>query len=137
MTGTPSRLPYSAYARARPSRKRTVRGDVEATSALRFLDDFDDAAVGIDGDPITRLDDLERILIEIGDARYPHDDGAERDLRRHLVEDERLGCGSGQSGRVIHRRPTGRAFRASEHQHLVLEADATKLVLRLGDDPLD
>src|SRR5688572_12787434 len=73
--------------------RTTSIGEIE-NQVLRgsrsLLGDLDNACVAIDDNPIAGLDDLQRILIKIRHARYAHDDGAERHLRRHLVEHQRL-----------------------------------------------
>src|SRR5262245_15425624 len=112
-----------------------VRSD--PTLSLGALDNLDDAAIAVDDDPVTGLDDVERIAIEIGDARHAHHHGTERNLRRHLVEDERLRCRSRKTRGVIHRRPPRGSLRAATHEHLVLEAHATQLVLGFGYDSLN
>src|SRR5215470_4496325 len=64
------------------------------TRAFRNLDG---ACVAVDDHPVASLDYVERIAIEIGDARHAHDDCAERDLRGHLVENQRLRRRAGEA----------------------------------------
>ena len=79
-------------------------GDSEIRSG--FVD-LHDTRVTVDDHPVARLDDLQRVLVEGGDARDSHHDRAQGDLRRHLVEDHRLGRGPCEARDVKHRRPAG------------------------------
>lgn len=74
---------------------------------LILLGDFDDPALGIDLDPVTGLDDLQRIPIEISHGGSVSDDRAERDLGRHLVEEHGSRRGSRQARDVELTRPSG------------------------------
>ena len=104
--------------------------------SLSRLDDLDQTAIPVDDHPISGLNDVERIPIEVRHARHAHDDCPERDLRGHLVEHERLRCGAGKPRGVIHRRPPRRPFGAAEHQDFVPEALAAQFVLCFSDDAL-
>lgn len=50
---------------------------------------FHNATIGIDFNPVTVLNDLERILIKVGHRRYPHDYGAKCHLGCELIENYR------------------------------------------------
>ena len=82
-----------------------ARGPERPVQGLPAFLNLHDPQIAIDHDPVTGLDQVERIAIEIRDARHAHDHGPERHLRGHLVEDERPGRGASQACRVVHRRP--------------------------------
>ena len=84
-----------------------------ARRALR-LGHFDDPAVAVHSDPVAGLDDRQRVLIELRDGRHAHDHRAERDLGRHLIEDQRLRGGARESREVEGSGPAGGAFGARE-----------------------
>src|SRR5688572_17644201 len=115
--------------KARKSARRFI------TLFSRFLN-LDDAQIAVHHHPVARLDQIQWVAIEIRHARHAHHYRSERNLRRHLIEDERLWCRSRQPCRVIHRRPARRSLGATKNEHLVLEALASQLVVRFCDDTL-
>src|SRR5688572_27065561 len=75
--------PPGPQRRTRP----TCRASLYAGPGLAAFLNLDYAPIAIYDHPIAGLDQVQRIAVEIGHARHPHDHGSERDLRRHLVED--------------------------------------------------
>jgi len=112
---------------------RIVGADESVYLPCPNFPDLDQAAIGIDPHPVARLDDLQRIAIELGDRGHAHDDAPQRDLRGHLVEDHGLRRRAGEAAGVEHAGPARRALRARANENPVLEADTAQLVTRLDD----
>src|SRR5689334_22548209 len=69
--------------------RRPQLQSASACSLARPLGDLDHTIVGIDLHPVAGFDDEQRILLQLGHGGRTGDDGAERHLGCHLVEDHR------------------------------------------------
>src|ERR1700722_2280244 len=98
-----------------------------------LLRNFDDASIGIDLHPVSRLDQLQWIAVEIGERRNAHHHCAERDLGRRAVVENGFWRRACKPREVKILRPTGRAFRAGKDENLVLGGYAAEFMSCFDD----
>jgi hypothetical protein len=96
-----------------------------------LLQDLDNTIVGVDLHPVTGFDHEQRILLQIRHRRCAGDDGAERDLGRHLVENHRARRDAIEARHVKIGGPARRSLGTGKHQDLALEASAAQFVATL------